>query len=89
MRDGCAGVSIAEYVCMGPSMYSICLEKDPQMHQKICGQKHMRHEQYKETLFDRSTLRRGMAMLRNERHHIYGMYVNNVPLSPFYSKRWN
>ena len=50
--------------------------------------KHIRHEQYKEALFDRKTFRHGMDVLRSEGHRIYGQHLNKVSLSLFDSKRW-
>ena len=50
--------------------------------------KHIRHEQYKEALFEKQTFRHGMDVLRSERHRIYGQHLNKVSLSPFDSKRW-
>ena len=49
--------------------------------------KHIRHEQYKEDLFEKQTFQHGMDVLRSEQHHIYGQRLNKVSLSPF-SKRW-
>ena len=50
--------------------------------------KHIRHEQYKEALFEKHTFRHGKDVLRSERHRIYGQHLNKVSLSPFDSKRW-
>ena len=50
--------------------------------------KHIRHEQYKEALFEKQTFRHGMDVLRSERHRIYGQHLNKVSLSPFDAKRW-
>ena len=50
--------------------------------------RHIRHEQYKEALFEKQTFRHSMDVLRSERHHIYGQVLNKVSLSPFDSKRW-
>ena len=41
-----------------------------------------------EALFEKTTFRHGMDVLRLERHHIYGQRLNKVSLSPFDSKRW-
>ena len=49
--------------------------------------RHIRHEQYKEALFEKQTFRHGMDILRSERHRIYGQQLNKVFLSPFDSKR--
>ncbi|XP_064617273.1 uncharacterized protein LOC135481372 [Liolophura sinensis] len=50
-------------------------------------EKHIRHKQYKEALFEK-IFRHGMDMLRSKRHHIYGQHLIKVSLSPFDSKRW-
>ena len=34
------------------------------------------------------TVRHCMDVLRSERHHIFGLHLNKVSLSPFDSKRW-
>ena len=73
-----------------PKMYSI-LEVGGKNTKKVKGvkkKKLIRHEQYKEALFENQTFRHGMDVLRSERHRIYGQYMNKVPLSPFDSKRW-
>ena len=93
MKDECAGRPIAEYVGLRPKMYSI-LEAGGKNIKKAKGvkknvvKKHIRHEQYKEALFDRKTFRHGMDVLRSEGHRIYGQHLNKVSLSPFDSKRW-
>ena len=93
MKDECAGRPIAEYVGLRPKMYSI-LEAGGKNLKKAKGvkknvvQKHIRHEQYTEALFDKKTFRHGMDMLRSEGHRIYGQHLNKVSLSPFDSKRW-
>ncbi|MEW8688315.1 MAG: hypothetical protein AB2556_21090, partial [Candidatus Thiodiazotropha sp.] len=55
---------------------------------KATVKKHIRHEQFKEALFEKQTFRHGMDVLRSERHRIYGQHFNKVSLSPFDSKRW-
>ena len=93
MKDECAGRPIAEYVGLRPKMYSILeacgknLKKAKGVEENVV-QKHIRHEQYKEALFDKKTFRHGMDMLRSEGHRIYGQHLNKVSLSPFDSKRW-
>ena len=93
LKDECAGRAIAEYVCLHPKMYSV-LEAGGKNTKKAKGvkknivKKHIRHEQYKEALFEKQTFRHGMDVLRSERHRIYGQHLNKVSLSPFDSKRW-
>ena len=48
----------------------------------------LKHENYKEALFNRKAFKHGMDMLRSENHQIYGVHLNKVTLSPFDSKRW-
>ena len=93
MKDECAGRPIAEYVGLRPKMYSI-LETGGKNIKKAKGvkknvvKKHIRHEQYKEALFEKKTFRHGMDVLPSEGHRIYGQHLNKVSLSPFDSKRW-
>ena len=62
MKDKCTGRPIAEYVGLRPKMYSI-LEAGGKNIKKAKGvkknvvKKHIRHEQYKEALFEKHTFR--------------------------------
>ena len=95
MKDECAGRPIAEYVGLQPKMYSI-LEagwlaaniKKAKGVRKAVIKKHIRHEQYKEALFEKHTFRHNMDVLRSEQHRMYGQHLNKVSLSPFDSKCW-
>ena len=79
LKDECAGRAIAEFVGLRPKMYST-LEAGGKKHQegegckKECHEemKHIRHEQYKEALFEKQTFRHDMDVLRPERHCING-----------------
>jgi len=93
MKDECAGIPIAECVCLRPKMYSIKMADEKNIKKakgvKTCVvKKEIKHEQYKETLFSAKQLRHGMNILRSEGHEIYGMHMNKISLSPFDSKRW-
>ncbi|MEW8688988.1 MAG: hypothetical protein AB2556_24480, partial [Candidatus Thiodiazotropha sp.] len=93
MKDECAGRSIAEYVGLHLKMCSI-LEASGKNIKKAKGvrkatvKKHIRHQQFKEALFEKQTFHHGMDVLRSERHRIYRQHLNKVSLSPFDSKRW-
>ncbi|MEW8688358.1 MAG: hypothetical protein AB2556_21310 [Candidatus Thiodiazotropha sp.] len=54
---------------------------------KATVRKRIRHEQFKEALFEKRTCRHGMDVLWSERHRIYGKHFNKVSLSPFDSTR--
>ena len=79
LKDECAGRAVAEYVGLRPKMYSI-LEADGKNTKKVKGVKknvvkrQIRHEQYKDALFEKQTFLHGMDVL------------NKVSLSPY--KRW-
>ncbi|XP_034266860.1 uncharacterized protein LOC117661806 [Pantherophis guttatus] len=96
MKDECAGVAIAEYVGLHPKMYSILEAGGPEAKnikkaqgvKKSVVKKHIHHEHYKEALFSNRTFGHCTYVLRAERHHIYGQYLNKVTLSPYDSKRW-
>ena len=87
LKDECAGRAIAKYVGLRPKMYSILRTggkstKKVKGVKKIVVKKHIRHEQYKEALFEKQTFRHGMDVLWSERHRIYGQNLNKVVLSP-------
>ena len=94
MKDECAGGPIAEYVGLRPKMYSILeacggnIKKAKDVKKNVVKKKRIRHEQYKEALYEKQTFRHSMDVLRSERHRIYGQHLQKVSLSPFDSKRW-
>ena len=64
MKDECAGVPIAEVVCLRSKMYSV-LKANEKIIKKAKGvksnvvKKQISHENYKETLFERSQIGTG------------------------------
>ena len=55
---------------------------------KCIVKKHIRHNQYKNSLLQGKLFHHGMDMLRSHGHQIYGLHVNKVSLSPLDTKRW-
>ena len=51
-------------------------------------EKEIRHEHYKEALFQKKQFWHGMNIPRSEGHEINGMRVKKFSLSPFDTKRW-
>ena len=93
MKDETPAIPIAEYVGLRPKMYSILKENSEQIRKakgvkKYVVKKHLRHDQYKESLFNSKTFRHGMNTLRSEGHQIYGLHVNKISLCPLDTKRW-
>ena len=93
LKVECAGRAITEYVCLRPKMDSILEAGGKKNTKKAKGvkknfmKKHIRHEQYKQALFEKQTFRYGIDVLRSERFRIYGQHLNKVSLSRFDSKR--
>ena len=93
MKDEMAGEPIAEVVCLRPKMYFILLADDIVLKKakgvkKNVVKKEIRHEHYKETLFNGTEKTHSMNILRSKKHEIYGMRVTKTSLSPFDTKRW-
>ena len=91
MKDESEGRPFKEVVVLRPKMYSV---KDAKKNirkakgvKKTVVEKEIRHEHYKEALFEKKQLWHGMNMLCSEGHEIYGLRVNKVSLSPFDTKR--
>jgi hypothetical protein len=74
-------------------MYSI-LKSDSKELKKARGVKkkvvkqQIRHQQYKESLFEKKVFHHGMNSLRSKGHKIYKLHINKVSLSPMDTKRW-
>ena len=82
-----------QYVGLRPKLYSI-LRADKKIIKKAKGvkeyvvKKHINFENYKDALFSKKKQTHKMNMLRSIKHQIYGITVDKVTLSPFYSKRY-
>jgi hypothetical protein len=94
MKDECAGVPVAEFVGLRPKMYSILksdskeLKKAKGVKKNVVKQK-IRHQQYKESLFEKKVFHHGSNSLRSKGHKIYSLHINKVSLSPMdITKRW-
>jgi hypothetical protein len=92
MKDECAGVPVAEFVGLRPKIYSI-LKSDSKELKKAKGVKknvvkqQIRHQQYKESLFEKKVFHHEMNSLRRVGHKIYNLHINKVSLSPMDTKR--
>ena len=91
MKDECAGRPILQYVGLRPKMYSI-LEDNGSNNKKAKGvkkyvvKKQIKHEQFKQCLFNQKTFIHGMDIFRSVGHIIYEQHMNKISLSPFDSK---
>ena len=93
MKDECAGRPILKYVGFRPKMYSILEDsrsniKKEKGVKKYVVKKQIRHEQYKECLFNQKTFIHGMDVLRSMGHQVYFQHLNKISLSPFDSERF-
>ena len=86
LKDECAGRAIVEYGGLRPKMYSILKAsggniKKAKGVKKATVKKHISHEQYKEALFKKHTLRHGMDVLRSAPSHLRVTFEQGLVLN--------
>ncbi len=98
MKDETNGKPPVEFVGLRSKMYSLLT--DPEIMGKVRAkktakgikqyvvQKHLTHENYRSTLFEKKAEPVSMNMLRSEKHQIYTTTINKVGLSAFDDKRY-
>ena len=93
LKDEVNGKPIQEVVCLRSKMYSILLDDDTNTREakgtkKCVVKKVITHQNYKDALFEKKSLKHEMKRFRTENHVIYTQHINKTSLSPFDSKRW-
>ena len=92
MKDETNGVAIEEFVGLRSKMYSIKLGNEEKKRakgvKKIVVKKHLRHQHYKDVLFNKTVRKDVMKMIRNEKHELYTIAMNKTSLSCFDDKRY-
>ena len=99
MKDEVNGFALHEFVGLRPKLYSFSpsfvdtdgKEKTKKVAKGIkqcITNHHLKHEYYKESLFQFSRYRVNMNLFRSDRHIIHSVRVNKVALSAFDTKRW-
>jgi len=91
-KDEAAGKVINEFVGLKSKMYSYLLGEEE--HKKAKGvkknvvKKEIRHNDYKNVLFNNKTMHHQMNTIRSESHQINSYHINKVSLSPYDDKRY-
>ena len=96
MKDETHGVPIEEFVGLRPKMYSLLYtEHSKTVEKKVAKgiaknvtKREIRHEHYKECLFNRKQQMASMHQIRSFQHNVYSIKLNKIGLSPFDDKRY-
>ena len=93
MKDETAGIPITEFIGLRSKMYSY-IQNDEKGSKTAKGIKKnivtnvIKHEDYKNTLFNYGQMFHKMKTIRSERHEIYSLEINKKSLSCFDDKRY-
>ena len=92
-KDECNGRVIAEFVALRPKMYSILEASGASMKkakgvQRVTVKKDIRHELYKQVLFEREEMKHTQVFIRSHDHMIGVYEQNKTSLSPMDTKKW-
>lgn len=92
MKDETNGKPINEFVGLRSKMYSfLCDNKEEKRAKGIAKatvKKDLKHECYKNTLFDETSMVSSMSSLRSHKHELYGETIQKTGLSAFDDKRY-
>jgi hypothetical protein len=92
MKDEYNGTPIKEFVGLKPKMYSIldACDKEKKTAKGISRRLtvEMRHEAYKQALFDEKCFMATMNQIRSVKHEVYTMTLTKSGLSPYDDKRF-
>ncbi|KAL9951227.1 hypothetical protein ACROYT_G043851 [Oculina patagonica] len=95
MKDGTHGIPIEEFVGLRPKMYSLLYTENCKTIEKKVAKgiaknvtkKEIRHQHYKDCLFNRKQQMASMHQIRSFQHNVYSIKLNKIGLSPFDDKR--
>lgn len=86
MKDECGGTPIQEFIGLRPKMYSLLYDgqekKTAKGVKKSVIEKDLKHESYKQALFDHSSMKHSMNMIRSVNHQLYSVSIRKTTLSP-------
>ena len=78
-KDETAGVAISEFVGLKPKMYSIkygkCEKQAAKGITKAVIKKYLRHEMFRDCLFDKRTTRHDIKLIRSDKHQLYSTVI--------------
>ena len=92
MKDETNGIPISEFVGLRSKMCSIKVGMEEKKRakgvKKSVVKKNLKHEHYKSVLFERSSRKDIMKMIRNDNHNLYTVIQKKTSLSAFDDKRF-
>jgi translation initiation factor IF-1 len=92
MKDECGGKPIEEFIGLRPKMYSLLYDgkekKTAKGVKKCVIEKRLKHQAYKQALFDHCSMRHSMNMTRSYGHQLFSVSVRKTTLSPYDDKRF-
>ena len=92
MKDETNGKPISEFVGLRSKMYSfLCDEKEEKRAKGIAKatvKKDLKHVNYKDTLFNETSMVSSMSTLRSHKHELFGETIQKTGLSAFDDKRY-
>ena len=88
MKDETAGRPVHQFVGLRAKMYSLKYDiiADKEIDEMI--EKQLKHETYKECLFQQTSIKHEMNFIRSHRHELFSITVNKTSLSPYDDKRY-
>ena len=92
-KDEMGGKPIYQFVGLRPKLYSVLLENNENKKaargvKKAVIKKHLRHEQYLNSLLKGKMYKHSMKTIRSLNHELYTLNVNKISLSPLDDKRY-
>ena len=91
-KDESGGKPIYQFVGLRPKLYSILLEDDNKKAakgvKKVVIRKHLRHEQYVNSLFKGKSYSHSMKSIRSFKHDLFTVKSKKVSLCPLDDKRY-
>ena len=96
MKDETHGVPIEEFVGLRPKMYSLLYTENSKTVEKKVAKgiaknvtkREIRHEHYKDCLFNRKQQMASMHQIRSFQHNVYSIKLKKIGLSPSDDKRY-
>jgi len=96
MKDECRGVPIREFVGLRPKMYSLLYVEDGKTIEKKTAKgiakqvtkRDIKHQNYKECLFDKKRQMANMTRIQSFKHNVFSVNLNKIGLSPYDDKRY-
>jgi hypothetical protein len=92
MKDETESIPVKEFVGLRAKMYSMIYGDEEKRTAKGVSKSviksKLRHDMYKQCLFNKETQMESMTLFRSEKHEIYTVTLNKTTLSAFDDKRF-